>query len=88
MVISPRMPSKQTAASRLLRKLAVYLTYSSGIPFLRSSDSSLLWLTKSKYPLMSKVKADVTLPWFQAQCTSFVKVRIASAVELFDLPPN
>ncbi|KDR85941.1 hypothetical protein GALMADRAFT_54109, partial [Galerina marginata CBS 339.88] len=60
MAISPRVPSRHTAAWRSLRKLAIHLTYSRGIPFLRSSDRSRLWFTKSKYPFISNVSADVT----------------------------
>ena len=43
---------------------------------------------KSKYPLMSKVRADVTFPVFHAAWTSVMNVRIASSVEEFDRPPN
>jgi hypothetical protein len=51
-------PSMQIAASLFERKLAVHLTYSRGRCFRRSSQSSsLLWFTKSKCPLMSKVRA-------------------------------
>ena len=74
------------------RKLAVHLMYSRGRFFLLSSQrlrqSRRLWLTKSKYPLMSKVNAEVTLPTRQAVCTSVRNVKIASSVEQFERPPN
>ena len=62
----PHLPLMQMAASRFERKLWVHLTYLRGMCFLQSSQSSRLWLTKSKYPLMSKVRVDVTLLWFHA----------------------
>ncbi|KAF8192753.1 hypothetical protein K438DRAFT_1590201, partial [Mycena galopus ATCC 62051] len=47
-LISPRLPSMQTAAWRSLRKDAVQRTYCSGIPLRLSSQSKRSWLTKSK----------------------------------------
>ena len=60
--IPPHLPSMQIAACLSDRKEWVHLMYSRGMCFLCSSDSKRLWLTKSKYPLMSNVRADVTLP--------------------------
>ena len=37
---------------------------------------------------MSKVSAEVTLPWFHADWMSLIKVMMASLVDEFDLPPN
>ena len=84
----PHLPSMQIAASQFERKLWVYLTYSRGVRFLRSSLRSWSWLTKSKYPFMSKVRAEVTLLSFQAVCTSVVNDMIASSVEELDCSPN
>ena len=86
--ISPLVPSMHIAACLSVRKLFTHLTYSSGIFLCRSCCSSRLWLTKSKYPLMSNVSAVVTLPWFQADCMSLMKVMMASFVDELDLPPN
>ena len=86
--MSPHRPSMQIAASLFDRKLAVHFTYSSGIFFLLSSLRRRPWLTKSKYPLMSKVRAEVTLPAFQAVCTSVMNVSMASSVEELERPPN
>ncbi|TFK63832.1 hypothetical protein BDN72DRAFT_775437, partial [Pluteus cervinus] len=47
-LMSPRIPSMQTAASRLLRNEATHLTYWIGMCLFRSSQSSRSWLTKSK----------------------------------------
>ncbi|KAJ7862234.1 hypothetical protein B0H14DRAFT_2349621, partial [Mycena olivaceomarginata] len=86
--MDPLVPSRQTAAWRCVRKDAVHLTYWMGIPFRRSSHNRRSWLTKSKYPFISNVSADVTFPWFHAAWTSFVKVRRASVVDEFERPPN
>ncbi|KAJ3752048.1 hypothetical protein EV360DRAFT_55906, partial [Lentinula raphanica] len=59
---SEMIPSTHTAALRSSKKDLTNLTICRGIFFLRSSASSLSWLTKSKKPLMSKVSAVVTKP--------------------------
>ncbi|KAJ6458131.1 hypothetical protein C8R47DRAFT_966332, partial [Mycena vitilis] len=46
--ISPRTPSRQTAACRSSKNEATHLTYSIGIRLRRSSQSKRWWLTKSK----------------------------------------
>ncbi|PBK91134.1 hypothetical protein ARMGADRAFT_933313, partial [Armillaria gallica] len=79
--ISPLSPSKHIATSLSDRKLATHLTYCSGSRFRLISASSRLWFTKSKYPLMSKVSADVPIPWFHAACTSLMNDSIASSAE-------
>lgn len=84
----PHFPSMHMAASLFERKLWVHLMYSRGMCLLRSSCRSLLWLTKSKYPLILKVRAEVTLLWFHAVWTSETKVSMALSVEEFDRPPN
>ena len=86
--MTPHFPSMQMAASLSDKKLSVHLMYSRGMRFLLSSCSSRLWLTKSKYPLMSKVRAEVTFPAFQAVWTSVMKVRMASSVDELERPPN
>ncbi|KAJ3764830.1 hypothetical protein FB446DRAFT_656079, partial [Lentinula raphanica] len=63
---SETIPSTQTAAFRSSKNDFTNFTIWSGIFFRRSSASSLLWLTKSKNPLMSNVSAEVTKPWFHA----------------------
>lgn len=86
--MGPRMLSRHTAAWRLVRKLPTQCTNSRGILFWRSSCSSQLWLTKSKYPLMSKVRAEVTRLWFHAALILLVKDSIASVVLVFGGPPH
>ncbi|KAF8578449.1 hypothetical protein K439DRAFT_1362202 [Ramaria rubella] len=54
------MPSKHIATCLSFRNAAVHLTIVSGIPFARVTFSRHGWLTKSKYPFMSKHSADVT----------------------------
>ncbi|KAK0458369.1 hypothetical protein IW261DRAFT_1293934, partial [Armillaria novae-zelandiae] len=51
--ICPLFPSRQTAACLCVRKEATHFTVGSGICLRRSSLSSLAWLMKSKYPVMS-----------------------------------
>ncbi|KAJ3816493.1 hypothetical protein F5880DRAFT_1494233, partial [Lentinula raphanica] len=63
---SEMIPSTHTAALRSFRKDLMNLTICRGMFFLRSSVSNLSWFTKSKNPLISKVSAVVTKPWFQA----------------------
>ncbi|KAF9441852.1 hypothetical protein P691DRAFT_682722, partial [Macrolepiota fuliginosa MF-IS2] len=86
--ISPLTPSRQIATSLSERKLAVHLTSSSGTHCFFSSLRSQSWFTKSKYPLMLNVSADVTNPWFHALWTSCTNVSMASEVDAFALPPN
>ena len=47
-LVGPHLPSMHMAASLSERKLAVHLMYSIGRFFRLSSQSSRLWLTKSK----------------------------------------
>ncbi|KAJ3753790.1 hypothetical protein EV360DRAFT_52863, partial [Lentinula raphanica] len=63
---SDTIPSTHTAAFLSSRKDFMNLTIGKGIFFLRSSASNLSWLTKSKKPLMSNVRAVVTRPRFHA----------------------
>ncbi|KAJ3816589.1 hypothetical protein F5880DRAFT_1494124, partial [Lentinula raphanica] len=70
------------------RKDLMNFTICNGTFFLRSSASKRSWLTKSKKPFMSNVRAVVTKPWFQAAWTSFVNVKIASVVEKPVRAPN
>ncbi|EPS97482.1 hypothetical protein FOMPIDRAFT_1081517, partial [Fomitopsis schrenkii] len=85
---SPRMPSRHMAASLLLRNAAVHCTSWRGRCFARMTLRSRSWLTKSKNPLMSKVSADITRPWFCAASTLCTNVSIASSAELAGRPPN
>ncbi|KAF8586393.1 hypothetical protein K439DRAFT_1341029, partial [Ramaria rubella] len=54
------MPSRQTATCLSCKNEAVHLTIVKGMFFCRKTLRSLGWLTKSKYPLMSKQRADIT----------------------------
>ncbi|KAG2748254.1 hypothetical protein P692DRAFT_20735045, partial [Suillus brevipes Sb2] len=64
------IPSRQIAACRSLRKDLTHFTIGSGRCLSRSIRSSRVWLTKSKYPLMSNVMHEVTSPWLRAASIS------------------
>ena len=62
--ISPWLLSRHIAASRLERKFAIYFTSSRGMQCFFILLRRCSWLTKSKYPLISKVSAEVARLWF------------------------
>ncbi|KAJ7492206.1 hypothetical protein FB451DRAFT_1021433 [Mycena latifolia] len=64
------LPSRHTAASRSVKKDPTHLTRGRGMRLRRISRRSRSWFTLSKKPEMSKVRTEVTNPWFRAASTS------------------